>query len=230
MVEDSSNLGGVSWEELQKKGYVRFSELGNHPANFGNACSIDPNETISPHTWHTEEKKTWATLSGRVQFYIDHDWYLELGEQLPIHKDPPKSGGDYPMTLTGGHARWSIHSQWRTDPVLLRLQRGEPCAYISVEDAQKRDIKDDEKIKVYNDIDSFITRAKISPAVMPGQIIIYHGWERYQFEGWKGYPNVQASPLNPIEMVGDYPYMKPTFALRQPGQNDRDTRVEITKA
>ena len=135
MTEDSSNLGGISWDKLKEKGYTRFTELGKNPASFGNACDIKKGETISPHTWHTEKKEVWTTLTGRIQFYIDHDWYLELNEQLPIHKNPPTSGGDYPFTLTGGHTRWSIHSIMRTDPGLLRLQRGEPFVLISVKDA-----------------------------------------------------------------------------------------------
>ena len=58
---------------------------------------------------------------------------------------------------------------------------------------------------------------------------MYHGWENYQYENWIGYSNVLASPLNPIEMVGDYPFLKPVMAIRQPGQSDRDTRVDIIK-
>lgn len=229
MVEDSTNLGSVPWEEMQKKGYVRFTGIGDDPANFGNACDINPNETISPHIWHTENKKPWMTLSKRIQFYIDHDWYLELNEKLPIHKDPPKAGGDYPLILTSGHARWSIHAMWRTDPLMLRLQRGEPFLLISKEDAVKRKLLDDDKIKVFNDVGYMLTRVKISSNVQTGQVIMYHGWESYQFEGWKSYRNVLASPLNPIEMVGDYPFMKPVMAVKQPGQSDRDTRVEVTK-
>ncbi|PJB14701.1 MAG: hypothetical protein CO118_07195 [Flavobacteriales bacterium CG_4_9_14_3_um_filter_32_8] len=229
MTEDSSNLGGISWDKLKEKGYTRFTELGKNPASFGNACDIKKGETISPHTWHTEKKEVWTTLTGRIQFYIDHDWYLELNEQLPIHKNPPTAGGDYPFTLTGGHARWSIHSIMRTDPGLLRLQRGEPFVLISVKDAEKHLLNDDDEIKIFNDVDYFFSRVKISATVQPGQLIMYHGWESYQFKGGKSARNVMASPLNPIEMVGDYPYLKPVMAVRQPGQSDRDTRVEIEK-
>jgi nitrate reductase alpha subunit len=47
---------------------------------------------------------------GRQQFLIDHPWYVEAGEALPVHKEPPKAGGDFPIRLTGGHTRWSIHA------------------------------------------------------------------------------------------------------------------------
>ena len=55
-----------------------------------------------------------------MQFYLDQELYLEMGETLPVHKDPPTAGGRYPLTLTGGHTRWSIHSAWRDDALMLR--------------------------------------------------------------------------------------------------------------
>ena len=61
-----------------------------------------------------------------MQFYIDHEYFFELGEELPVHKDNPKLGGDYPLQMTGGHNRWSIHASWRDHKGLLNLQRGEP--------------------------------------------------------------------------------------------------------
>ena len=30
-----------------------------------------------------EKKRPYPTLTGRQQFYIDHPWFLELGEELP---------------------------------------------------------------------------------------------------------------------------------------------------
>ncbi len=227
MVNRSTNVGNVSWSELKRKGYQRFTSLGNYAANFGNSTWIRKGETISPHRWHRERKDPWATLTGRVQFYVDHDWYLEFGEELPVHKDPPRSGGDLPITLTGGHTRWSIHATWRSDPTMLRLQRGEPSLWMSIPDALDRGIRDGDKVEVSNAIGSFITRARPAACVRPGQAVMYHGWEDYQFEGGVGYRNVLASPLKPLELVGDHPWLKPMVGIRQPGQSDRDTRVEI---
>ena len=112
---------------------------------------------------------------------------------------------------------------------MLRLQRGGPCMYVSVADARARGIEEGDKIEVFNDIGRFLVQAKLSPAVRPGQVIIYHAWEDYQFEGGIGYRNVVASPINPVELAGGHPFMAPSFAMRQPGMNDRDTRVEIRK-
>jgi len=228
-IELSTNLGKVSWEELHKKGFARFTRLGQHPANLGNATDIKPDETITPHTWRTEKKIPWPTLTRRIQFYIDQPLYLELREELPVHKDPPRAGGDYPLTMTGGHSRHSIHASLKDNPLLLELERGEPAMFMSVEDAEEREIRDGDRVKVYNDIGQFFVRTKVSPAVRPGQVVIYHAWENFQFEGGIGHRNVIPSPINPVELAGDYFHLKPAPAILQPGQSDRDTRVEVLK-
>ncbi|MFQ5843217.1 MAG: molybdopterin dinucleotide binding domain-containing protein, partial [Thermodesulfobacteriota bacterium] len=116
------------------------------------------------------------------------------------------------------------------DAILLNLQRGEPVAVISVKDARNRGIQDGDFVEVYNDVGDFRIQAMVSPAVRPGQLIIYHGWENYQFEGFRHFKSVMASPLNPVELVGDYKHLRPDPAVGSAGLSDRDTRVEIRKA
>jgi len=229
LVKMSSNLSGVDWEQLKTKGYARFTGVGNSAVSIGNACDVPAHDTVSPFQYHVEKKEPYPTLTRRIQFYIDHPFYLELGETLPVHKDPPKAGGDYPLTLTGGHTRWSIHSAWRDDARMLRLQRGRPVMYMSVTDAQTRGIADGELVEVRNDLDSFRIHAKVSPAVRPGQLIIYHAWENYQFADGKGFQNLIPSPINPVELAGGEGHLRPISICLQPSQNDRDTRVDVVR-
>ena len=42
----------------------------------------------APFTVNIEELKPFHTLTGRMHFYVDHDWLEELGEQLPIYRPP----------------------------------------------------------------------------------------------------------------------------------------------
>ena len=42
----------------------------------------------APFTVNVEELKPWHTLTGRMHFYLDHDWIEELGEQLPVYRPP----------------------------------------------------------------------------------------------------------------------------------------------
>jgi anaerobic selenocysteine-containing dehydrogenase len=226
----STNFEGVEWEELKKKGYARFTAVGGSAVSIGNACDIEPGQSISPFQWHTEKKMIYPTLTRRIQFYIDHDLYLELGEELPLHKDAPTAGGDYPLMMTGGHARWSIHASWRDDALMLRQQRGVPVMYMSITDATARSITDGDEVEVRNDIDTFRIHAKVSPAVRPGQLIIYHAWENHQFKDRRGFQNLIPSPINPVELAGGQFHLRPMFICLHPGQSDRDTRVEVTKA
>ncbi len=100
---------------------------------------IEDGAAYTPWKDFVQDKNPWPTVTGRQQYYIDHDWFLELGEQLPTHKEgPTQTGGDYPMEYNTPHGRWSIHSTWRDDTKLLRLQRGEPVVYLNPEDAQQR--------------------------------------------------------------------------------------------
>jgi anaerobic selenocysteine-containing dehydrogenase len=223
----SSNLGDVSWEKLKKQGFSRFEKIGNSMTTITNATEIEPGETITPLTKHVLDKVPYPTLSRRMQFYLDQELYLELGEELPVHKDPPLAGGDYPLMLTGGHARWSIHGNWRDDQLMLQQQRGEPVILIGVEDAAARGIADGAQVRVFNDLDEFQVMAKVSPTLRKGQLLVYHAWESFQFKNGKGFQNLTPSPLNPVELSGGQYHLRPMLIASQPGHTDRDTRVEV---
>jgi DMSO reductase family type II enzyme molybdopterin subunit len=227
LLDTTTNLDGVEWETLKKRGWARFTGAGNFVASIGNATEFQPGETITPLTKHVVEKTPYPTLSRRMQFYLDQELYLEMGEELPVHKDPPTAGGDYPLRLTGAHTRWSIHANWRDDQLMLQQQRGEPMMFVSVEDAESRGIGDGDRVRVANDLDSFEIMAKVSPAVRPGQLIVHHAWENFQFEHGRGFQNLIPSPLNPVELAGGQFHMRPMAICMQPSHTDRDTRVEV---
>jgi DMSO reductase family type II enzyme molybdopterin subunit len=226
---NSTNREEMSWEEFKDRGIAAYTGLGTALRSVGNACDMKAGEPLVPLTWHTEKKEPYPTLTRRMQFYIDHDWYLELDEHLPTHKDCPAAGGDYPLQVTGGHARWSMHSDWVDDAVILGLQRGEPVAFISAKDADSREIRDGEFVELHNDVASFRILVAVSAAVRPGQVIIYHAWENYQFEGWRHFKNVMPGPPNPIEFAGGYGHIRPDAVTLSPGPSDRGTRVDMRK-
>jgi nitrate reductase alpha subunit len=131
--------------------------------------------------------------------------------------------------LTGGHTRWSIHSAWRDDRLMLQQQRGEPVAWMSEADAKARGIADGDLVRVYNDLDEFIIMAKPAPGVRPGQFIVYHAWDNFQFRGHKGFQNLIPTPLNPVELAGGQYHLRPMAICLQPSHTDRDTRIEVER-
>ena len=226
---NASNVEAIDWEEFKDRGIAHYTGVGTGMRSIGNACDIVPGEPVVPLTWHTEKKQPYPTLTRRIQYLIDHELFQELGEDLAVHKDPPKAGGEYPLSITGGHARWSIHTLWTDDTLMMSLQRGEPAMFMSAADAGPRGIQDGDRVEVQNDTAAFRILAMVSPAVRPGQVIIYHSWENYQFEGWNHFKSAMPSPLNPVELAGDYFHIRPITMSNYPGFSDRGTRVEVRK-
>ena len=102
-------------------------------------------------THFTEEKWPWPTRTGRQQFYVDHPWFLQAGRE----RCRPTSRARRPEATCRSssiscHARWSIHSIWRDDPMLLRLQRGEPALYLNPRDAEQLGIADGDWAELEN--------------------------------------------------------------------------------
>ena len=204
--------------------------MSQGPVYIGNATDVEPNETIVANSWHVQKKMPWPTLTRRLQFYIDHPFFEELGEVLPVHKDNPRIGGDYPLQITSGHTRWAIHAAWRDHDKLLQLQRGVPVMFMSPVDASRRGIDDGDMARVYNDLGQMEIQVKLTPPVKPGQVIVYHAWEPFQFKGGDSYQGLLPSPLNPIDLAGGYFHLQPMLMMGTPECTDRGTRVEVEKA
>lgn len=225
-----SGLGEGAWAKAAERGMVKIKAV--QPS----ALAVQFNSVYSDYSeerplyscgWFVERKNPWPTLTGRQQFYIDHAWFREAGEELLVHKEPVQAGGRYPLRMTGGHTRWSMHSIWRASEELLRLQRGEPVAYVSVRDAEERGIRDHDRIRVRNDVGEFELRAKVSPAVQPGTIIVYHAWEGYQFKDWATQNDVAASPIKPTNLVGDYGQLHYRMASYTMNHVPKEVAVEV---
>jgi nitrate reductase alpha subunit len=231
ILSTSSAGGGMTLEDLRRQGgAVRVRSLGPDQSTTSNFySSYRQDEPVATFRDFVEKDRPYRTLSGRQQFYVDHPWFLEVGEQLPTHKDPPAAGGDYPFTLTSGHTRWSIHSIWRDHTLMLRLQRGEPVIFVNNEDARQRGISDHDWVRVSNDLGSFVARAMPTGAIHPRQVHIYHAWEPFQFRTGMSHQSLVPSPIKPTQLVGDYGHLKWAFAYYEPNAVDRDTRVNITK-
>ncbi len=238
----SAKLGtlpdGTDLKTLRKEGIIRFTNISKLDIiGMHLQTDIKPDEPIVPLTYHTGPKKIpYPTYNRRISFYIDHDWFLEAGEGFPIHKDNPKMGGDYPLRMTSGHQRWSIHSIWITDDILARTHQGRPFMFMNTDDARKRGIQDGDLVRVYNDFDDFRIHVKLTSAARsqegprPGQVIIYHAWEPFQFDGWKSYDTAIPGMIKWLDLAAGYGHLNYYRWNWCTQPIDRAVSVEVKKA
>ena len=228
-VEAGMLAKGETLKTIRKKGHAEFIQTGKNVYTLNQATDATPDKPYTSLMWHTEKRIPYPTLTRRAQFYIDHPWFLEAGEELPVHKDSPKMGGDYPFILTSGHNRWSIHSMNITNRMLLQTHRGRPHLVMNPQDAEARGIEDAEEIRVYNDVGDFMVPVKLAASVMPGQVICYNGWEPYQFRDWRGPMDVEPGMVKWLHFAGGYGHLRYWPLQWQPVPIDRAVRVDVEK-
>ena len=232
-VKDTAEAGmlkrGQSLKTMRKKGRAEFTRVGESVYTLNQATDARPGKPYTSLQWHTEKRLPYPTLTRRAQFYIDHSWFLEAGEELPVHKDNPKMGGDHPFVMTSGHNRWSIHSMNITNRMLLQTHRGRPHLVMNTRDARRRRIEDGEEVRVFNDVGEFMVPVKLSPSVMPGQVICYNGWDPYQFRDWHGPMDVEPGMVKWLHFAGGYGHLRYWPIQWQPTPVDRAVRVDVQK-
>ncbi|MBQ76575.1 MAG: ethylbenzene dehydrogenase [Gammaproteobacteria bacterium] len=232
-VRDSVMCGtlpmGTSLDSVRDSGPVRFIDFGVTGMGSAQASPIEKDKTHVPFRNHTESGHPFPTYARRAQFFIDHDWFIEAGEQLPTHKPDPKAGGDYPLGMTSGHNRWSIHTMNQANSVILGTHRGEPNMMVNPDDAAERDVEDDDLVRVYNDVGEFKVRVKIAANVKPGQVVSYNGWAGSQYKDWSGANEMEPGMVKWIGFAGGYGHLNFFPTEWQPVPVSRWTRCEFEK-
>jgi anaerobic selenocysteine-containing dehydrogenase len=220
---------GTTLEKLREKGAVRWTGWGLIGHGLAQASTIYPDQTHNPFRWHTEEKQPYPTLTRRAQFYIDHDWFLEAGEELPVHKENPNHGGDRQFRLTSGHPRWSIHSMNMTNNIIQNTHRGEPFILMNPKEAAEKGIENGEEVRVVNDAGWLKISVKLSPSVRPGQVILYNGFEPYQHRDWYSQADVEPGMVKWLHMASGYGHLKYRPWHWQPIPVDRAIGVDVER-
>jgi nitrate reductase alpha subunit len=227
ILRETSTTGNRGYDEASETGLLPVVEASGGPSLiYAVGTDYEPGRTLYPYVRFVEGKAAWPTFSGRQQFLIDHPWYREVGEMLPVHKEAPAPGGAHPLRLTGGHTRWSVHATWRDSALMLRLQRGGPAVWISSRDARARGIGDGDRLEL-SQIEAV---AKLAPGVQPGQVVIYHAWEPYQFRGWRGQQEPVAAPWKALHLAGGYGQIHYRPIYGAPGHHPRGQAVDVARA
>jgi anaerobic selenocysteine-containing dehydrogenase len=209
-----------------QKPFVPFYDNIKHGRTFGGTQPTPVGRVLLP-------------ITGRMEFYKEEDIFLELGEELPVHKEPHEGTpylpdatfeeakkrsnplyAKYPLICLSPHGRWSVHSTWRNVDWMVQLHRGGPRIEMNPADAKARRIQDGDWVFVFNDRGRYQIRAKLTARIRPGTVLLYHGWWREQFVqgSWQ---EVTSVPIKPTQEILFRPNM---YA---PSQECHDTLVEV---
>jgi nitrate reductase alpha subunit len=204
----------------------------------------------SPFVVNVERLKPWHTLTGRMHFFVDHDWMAEYGEQLPNYRPPlnylrhfgDQQSGDsrYPeitVRYLTPHSKWSIHSEYQDNLHMLRLFRGGPTIWMSHVDAETIGVKDNEWVEVYNRNGVVVCRATISHRMPKGTVYYHHAKDRHlmtpksEISGWHGGGDnsLTRAVIKPTHMIGGYAQFTYGFNYYGPTGNQRDEITVIRK-
>lgn len=224
-----------------------------------------PRKIISSPTWsgledehvsytagytNVHEYVPWRTITGRQQFYQDHEWMRAFGEQFVSYRPPintrtieyvkdKRSNGNKEIVLNWitPHQKWGIHSTYSDNLLMLTLSRGGPIIWLSEGDARKADIEDNDWVEVFNANGAIACRAVVSQRVMEGMVMMYHAQERLinvpgsETTGTRGghHNSVTRAVMKPTHMIGGYAQQSWGFNYYGTVGSNRDEFVVIRK-
>ena len=211
---------------------------------------MDDGRAYAPFTYNVEKWVPWRTLTGRQQFYLDHEGYIAYGENLPTYKPSPLPAdyGDLKHSKQEGkvkalnyltpHGKWHIHSTYSDNHRMMTLSRGCEPLWVNDEDAAELGIVDNDWVETYNDNGVVCTRAVVSHRIPRGVCIQYHSPERTlsvpksPMRGGRragGHNSLTRIRLKPLLMVGGYGQFTYHFNYWGPTGVNRDTFVLVRK-
>ena len=232
-----------AWQQLERRTGVHLADLAEERSgeriSFADT-QVQPRAVITspewsgsetggrryaPFTVNVERKKPWHTLTGRMHFFLDHDWIQEYGEALPAYRPPldyARHFGGQGLAEEGRpeitvryltpHSKWSIHSEYADNLHMLRLFRGGPVIWMSPADAAAIGVSDNDWIEAYNRNGVVACRAVVSHRMPQGTVFMYHAKDRHlmtprsEVSGWHGGSDNSLTRLviKPTHMIGGY--------------------------
>jgi nitrate reductase alpha subunit len=204
----------------------------------------------SPFTINIERLKPFHTLTGRMHFYLDHDWMQDMGEGLPVFRPPvsmPDMFGEPEIGSTGElgvtvryltpHNKWSIHSEYQDNLFMLTLSRGGQTIWMSDRDAAKVGIKDNDWIEAVNRNGVVVARAIVSHRMPEGTVYMHHAQDRLidvpiaETSGKRGgvHNSLTRLLVKPSHLIGGYAQLSFAFNYLGPTGNQRDELTTIRR-
>ena len=246
-------LAGVPEERADER--ITFGEIRVQPRKVIASAEWSGLESrerrYSPFTANVELQIPWRTLTGRQQLFIDHEWMLDLGEGLPAYRPPveagqliglagePAPGEGLAVTVRylTPHSKWSIHSEFQDNLLMLTLFRGGPVMWLSTEDAEKIGVADNDWLEVYNRHGNVACRAAVSHRVPAGVALFYHSQDRHvnvpvsEISGQRGGTDNSLTRISikPSHLIGGYAQLSWGFNYYGPTGPQRDQLILVRK-
>ena len=132
---------------------IRFRDIQAQPRKIISSPTWSglEDEHVSYNAGYTNvhELIPWRTLTGRQQFYQDHEWMRRFGEGLMVlspagqYQDhctdarrKPNGNKEIVLNWITPHQKWGIHSTYSDNLLMLTLSRGGPIVWLSEVDAK----------------------------------------------------------------------------------------------
>ena len=186
-----------------------------------------------------------------MHFFLDHDWMLDLGEALPIYRPPldmhrlfgePTLGPDGAKQVTvrylTPHSKWSIHSEYQDNLLMLSLSRGGPTVWMSPQDAGAIEVAR-QRLGRVRQRQRRPGRPGRSSATgcRQGVVYVHHAQERTidvpksEATGRRGgiHNSVTRLLVKPTHLIGGYAQLSYAFNYLGPTGNQRDMVATIRK-
>ncbi|MUG09957.1 nitrate reductase subunit alpha [Commensalibacter melissae] len=266
--ETNGHIAVKAWGALSKVTGIDHTYLATpreHDSIRFRDIQVQPRKIISSPTWSGLESETvsynagytnvhelipWRTLTGRQQFYQDHQWMRAFGEMLCVYRPAVdlkttqkvlgQHGNGNPeivLNFITPHQKWGIHSTYSDNLRMLTLSRGGPHVWLSEIDAQKAGIVDNDWIEVFNLNGTLTARAIVSQRVPEGMTLMYHAQEKIinvpgaEVSKKRGgiHNSVTRTVLKPTHMIGGYAQYSYGFNYYGTVGSNRDEFVVVRK-
>ena len=266
--ETNGHVAVKAWEALGEftgRDHTHLAVGKEHEAIRFRDIQAQPRKIISSPTWsgledehvsynagytNVHELIPWRTVTGRQQFYMDHEWMLAFGEGFmqyrppvdtktiaPLHNKRGNGNKEIVLNWITPHQKWGIHSTYSDNLIMQTLSRGGPIVWLSEDDARDAGIEDNDWIELFNVNGAIAARAVVSQRMMNGIAMMYHAQERIinvpgsEITGTRGgiHNSVTRVVLKPTHMIGGYAQFAYGFNYYGTVGSNRDEFVIVRK-
>ena len=135
------------------------------------------------------------------------------------------------------HSKWSIHSEYQDNLLMLSLSRGGPTIWMSPADAAAIDVNDNDWVEAVNRNGVLVARAIVTHRMPEGVVFVYHAQERTmnvpiaEATGKRGgiHNSLTRLLVKPTHLIGGYAQLSFAFNYLGPTGNQRD-EVTVVRA